>query len=78
MANFIAVTCEYDINGSFGGNNNQQVFEVGELLSTKEIDSLLKAKYEYLINESGEDWTWDEFVDSGLFDWSHFTVERLG
>lgn len=77
MANFIAVTCEYDISGSFGGNNNQEVFEIRNELSSNEIDTILKEKYEYLISEIGEDGTWEEFVSWGLFTWDYIDIRKL-
>lgn len=77
MANFIAVTCEYDISGSFGGNNNQEVFEINGELSPDEINVIIKEKYEYLISAIGEECTWEEFVSWGLINWNYVDIEKL-
>lgn len=77
MPRFIAVTCEYDISGSFGGNNNQEVFEIQSELSSNEIDVILKEKYEYLIAAIGEECTWEEFVSWGLINWDYVDIEKL-
>ncbi|CAL9995393.1 hypothetical protein VPHK567_0378 [Vibrio phage K567] len=67
---YISVWCEYDINGTFGGNNNEEIFTVDESLSNDEIESKVAAYIADVTGESLED------VD-GLFDWKNIGVTEL-
>lgn len=73
---FIQVRCERDINGTFGENNNEEVFDVADK-SPKEIETLLEEKYEYLKQELEleED---EPLCDSGLFAWCFIEISKLG
>ena len=72
---FIKVWCEYDISGSFGGSNNEEVFFIPDDFEG-DVEELLQAKYGYLESEleleDGE-----TLFDSGLFDWSYIDVASL-
>ncbi|AHX01143.1 hypothetical protein M316_0078 [Nitrincola phage 1M3-16] len=60
---FIRVWCEYDINGSFGGNNDEEVLEVSAGLTEDQIEEkVLKfvSKASGVDEEDLEDcWGWD-------------------
>lgn len=67
---YIKVWCEYDFNGQFGGNNNEEVFSVSDKLSGAEINKLVKAK---LVK-------WTELKPrelSGLHGWEFIEVNEL-
>ena len=59
----VSVWCEYDINGDFGGDSNEAVFYVEEILTTKEVESLIEKNLSSITNLDGEDledlWDWD-------------------
>ncbi|AUS02879.1 hypothetical protein NVP2275O_298 [Vibrio phage 2.275.O._10N.286.54.E11] len=40
-SNFIKVWCEYNISGSFGGNNNEEVLEYNGDSEVDDIDQLV-------------------------------------
>lgn len=67
---YIKVWCEYDFNGQFGSNNNEEVFIVSDKLSVKDIDKLV---LNYLV-ESSE--TSEEDLKD-LYDWQYIDVEEL-
>lgn len=64
--NYIKVWCEYDFNGSFGGNNNEEVFTVYENMSVEGINEKVVdylSKVTYLSKEDLENlWDW-EFIE---------------
>lgn len=72
----IKVWCEYDINGSFGGNNNEEVFQV---IFPSDIEpdaydmhiSLMVEKYIKDVTDLD-----DDDLD-GLFDWSYHSPRVL-
>lgn len=67
MSNFIKVWCEYDINGSFGGNNNEEVFEV---IGDVDIDQRV---FDYVSDATGLS---EEDLD-GLYDWEWVTISKF-
>jgi len=66
---YIKVWCEYDFGGSFGGNNNEGVFEVPD--SCEDIESLV---LQTLTTATG---MFAQSLD-GLYDWEFITIETLG
>lgn len=70
MNNFIKVWCEYDFSGSFGGNNNEEIFMVDSELSQTEIEELVLTK---LSNYTGL--TSKDLAD--LYDWTFVDIEKL-
>lgn len=67
----IQVWCEYDMNGQFGGNNNEEVFTVDATFSDDEVDALV---LKVVSRDTGES---EEELD-GLYGWSDITLEQLG
>ena len=67
---YIKVWCEYDFNGSFGGNNNEEVMVVETGLSRKEVNTLV---YDYLrkVSRLGKEGL------EGLWDWEFIEVKEL-
>lgn len=72
MMDYIGVWFEYDFGGQFGGNNEQEVFEVDDNLTTDEIDKLVVDKLLGVCNDLTED------DIEGLWGWDYITMERLG
>ena len=64
---FIKVWCEYDFSGNFGGNNNEDVFEVNK------DDDIEKLVSNFLIKVTGLD---EEDLE-GLYDWNYITISQL-
>lgn len=64
---YIKVWCEYDFNGNFGGNNNEEVFIVPSTMDieTKILNELMSRT---LLAE-------DELED--LWDWEFIEVKEL-
>ncbi|CAM0065508.1 hypothetical protein VPHF86_0296 [Vibrio phage F86] len=67
---FISVWCEYDFNGAFGGNNNEEAYIVDDSLSVDEIEAKVVAELSACTGESAED------LD-GLFSWRVINVVKL-
>lgn len=67
---FISVWCEYDFNGSFGGNNNEEAYIVDESLSDDEIEAKVVTELAECTGESVED------LD-GLFGWQVISIAKL-
>ena len=63
---YIKVWCEYDFNGSFGGNNNEEVFTVYENMSVEDINEKVSKLLRGSTGLSDEDledlWDW-EFIE---------------
>lgn len=57
--------CEYDFSGSFGGNNNEDIFNVDDGLTEEQINDLVVS---YLEKNSGLS---EDELD-GLWGWSVF------
>lgn len=74
---YIKVWCEYDINGDFGGDNNEAVYEVPPSLTPDEINSLLEFKFKYLWDEVNEDNCEETFLESGLLGWEFINITKL-
>ena len=72
---FIKVWCEYDINGDFGGDNNEAVFSV---IYGADVEELLTKRYSYLWEEV-KDGDSDEtsLLEAGLMGWEYITLEEL-
>ena len=68
---FIKVWCEWDFNGEFGGNNNEDVFEVDVEWSDDDITSRVS---DLLVKCTGE----SEDDLEGLFGWRFVSVRKLG
>ena len=66
---YIKVWCEYDFGGSFGGNNNEGVFEVPD--SCEDIESLVLQKLTEATSLDTED------LDD-LYNWEFITIKTLG
>ncbi|QBX32821.1 hypothetical protein Asfd1_195 [Aeromonas phage Asfd_1] len=72
----IKVWCEYDINGGFGGNNNEEVFQVilpaglDADAATAYISSVVE---KYIKDVTGL----DRFELEDMFDWSYHTMRVL-
>jgi len=69
--NFIKVWCEYDINGDFGGNNNEKVFYVSDSLDQCDIDDLVS---DFIQKSTGLD---KEELDD-MYDWEYIKVSQIG
>ncbi len=67
---FISVWCEYDFNGAFGGNNNEEAFIVDESLSDDEIEAKVVTELAGRTGETVEDL-------EGLFDWKVVEIATL-
>lgn len=68
---YIKVWCEYDFSGNFGGDNNEDVFEVDESLTEEQVGDLV---LNYLVDRTDCS---EEELD-GLYGWEYITVETLG
>lgn len=68
---YIKVWCEYDFAGSFGGNNNEEIFTVSDNLTTDDIEQLV---LEMLTRNC----SMDEDELDGFYSWSFTSVESLG
>lgn len=67
---FIKVWCEYDIGGMFGGNNNEDIFEVNDDLTKEQIEELV---VNYVTSSTGE----SEEELEGLYDWESVDIAEL-
>lgn len=67
---FINVWCEYDINGSFGGDNNEDIFEVDDALTPSEVEVLLLSKLKSITGLGEEDL-------EDLYSWEFITIKKL-
>lgn len=74
---FIKVWCEYDICGSFGGNNNEEVYEVNDDLSEEDVDALVEKAFAYLFEEVKEEGD-ESFLSTGLLNWEVININKLG
>jgi len=67
---YIKVWCEYDFSGNFGGNNNEEVFAVGDDLSMEDIHETVGNYLSGMTFLSKEDleglWGW-EFIEVKKF-----------
>lgn len=61
----VHVWCEYNISGSFGGNNNEEVVNVEDNLTENQINERLVS---YLMKNSG----CSEEELEGLWGWNQF------
>lgn len=68
--NYIKVWCEYDISGTFGGNNNEEVLRVPEDYESNQIEPVVE---DYLHKITGL--RKDEL--EGLWDWEFIVIEDL-
>jgi hypothetical protein len=64
---YIKVWCEYDFSGNFGGNNNEDVFEVN---MDDDIDKLV---LNFLIKATGL----EEEVLEDLYGWTYINISQL-
>jgi len=67
---YIKVWCEYDFNGSFGGNNNEEVFIVSSAMFTEDIETMI-------LNELMAYTSLEEDELEGLYDWEWIEVKEL-
>lgn len=67
---YIKVWCEYDFNGSFGGNNNEEVFIVSSGMSIEDIETMI-------LNELMAYTSLGEDELEGLYDWEWIEVKEL-
>ena len=72
---FIKVWCEYDFGGSFGVNNNEEVFSVSESISTEDIEALVIWVLSGVQDEldDGE----ENLFKDGLAEWEFINIEVL-
>lgn len=68
---FISVWAEYDINGNFGGNNDQDIFEVDDSLSESVIDYLVVERLKSVTGLDAEDL-------EDLYCWETVNIKKLG
>lgn len=66
----IKVWCEYDFGGSFGGNNNEEVFEVLDDLTNETVDDLV-------LNMLSRNCSLEPEELDDLYGWNYTTVELL-
>ena len=64
---YIKVWCEYDFSGNFGGNNNEDIFEVNM------DDNIDKLVLNFLIKATGLD---EEDLE-GLYGWNYINISQL-
>jgi hypothetical protein len=50
--NYIKVWCEYDINGNFGGNNNEEVLSFPDTYEEEDVNQKVS---DYIVEKSGQD-----------------------
>lgn len=67
---FINVWCEYDINGSFGGDNNEDIFEVDDTLTPSEVEALVLSRLKSVTGLREEDL-------EDLYSWEFITIKKL-
>ena len=67
---FIKVWCEYDIGGSFGGNNNESAYIIDDNLGEDIVNDLV---LKHLLNCTGL----DEEELEGLYDWERLSISKL-
>lgn len=72
--NYIKVWCEYDISGSFGGNNNEDVFAVSDSLSSEDIDQILVDRFADLAEDTECE---GSLLDEGLMGWEYIVIIEL-
>lgn len=67
---FIKVWCEYNFSGAFGGNNDEDVFEIPD---NHDVEVVTESVISLLSKRTGLD------VDEldGLFDWEYLEIESL-
>lgn len=68
--NYIKVWCEYDFGGEFGGNHDQDVFQIDDRLSHKDIQNLV---LKFLCEAIGL----DENDLEGCWGWDFITITKL-
>lgn len=67
----IKVWCEYDFGGSFGGNNDEDIFEIPSGLSVHQVRQLIVAHLKQAAGVEEDDL-------EGLYDWEHVSIKKLG
>lgn len=65
---YIKIWCEYDFGGSFGGNNNEEVFRIRK--GTKGV-------YQLLLNFLTDTTGLDREVLEGMFSWEYTSIQQL-
>ena len=70
MTQLIKVWCEYNIGGSFGGNNDEAVFVVPD---GTEQDAIDKFVTDYVVQKTGT--PVEELED--LYDWEYITTHMI-
>ena len=64
---YVKVWCEYDFSGNFGGNNNEDIFEVNM------DDNIDKLVLNFLIKVTGLD---EEDLED-LYGWNYINISQL-
>ena len=64
---YVKVWCEYDFSGNFGGNNNEDIFEVNM------DDNIDKLVLNFLIKTTGLD---EEDLED-LYGWNYINISQL-
>jgi hypothetical protein len=75
---YIKVWCEYDMNGQFGGNSNEEVFAVPDSMTEEEIKDIVLKQLDWLWNDVKEDEEAADIFDAGLAGWEYITIQNLG
>lgn len=71
---YIKVWCEYDISGSFGGNNNEDVFEINDTYTEFEIDQALIKRFQELAEDTECE---TNLIEEGLMGWEYIGISTL-
>ncbi len=76
---YIKVWCEYDMNGQFGGNSNEEVFAVPDSMTEEAIEDIVLKELDWIwkgVQE--EDAEASNIIEAGLAGWEYITIQNLG
>jgi hypothetical protein len=75
---YIKVWCECNINGSFGGDRNEDVFLVSDDCSEEDIDNKILDKFSWLVQElEYEGYEEVNLIKDGILAWGYLVVCKL-
>ena len=76
---YIKVSCEYDIGGQFGSNNNEEIFAVSDNLSSQDISALVLKRTQQVFDEVKDDLEEgvEDLIEAGLLSWEFIEVTTL-
>jgi hypothetical protein len=76
---YIKVWCEYDMNGQFGGNSNEEVFAVPDSMPEEEIKDIVLKELDWIWNDvKEENEEAADIIEAGLAGWEYITIQNLG